>query len=397
MCEAVKLLNVNWVNNMRFDFETVADSIDYGFGTDYNENFTMMAGAQLHVKTAPCIIKALTDLAQAGLYGWTPSNDAKYLHAIEMWMREIRGWEIDPDWIVPSYGILQGMSACIRAFTQPDDGIIVQQPVYLLYAQAISNCGRTLVDNTLIYHNGSYRMDFADLEEKMHSPRNKLMILCNPHNPIMDVWDRRSLERVAVLAKRYGVLVLCDEIFAEHVFSCEGIMPYGAISAAKDNCVIFTSLGKAFNFTGTSHSNVIIPNEEIRLRYTSQRNSDHYGSLSPFMRVATLAAYTPDGKAWIDALMAFSAENERMVREFLNEVFPAAKICRHSAGTLLWVDFQGVGTEENIYALFKEAGIEPDCGSKYGEPGRGFMRLQIGIPKSELTGALERLRKVVLK
>lgn len=382
---------------MKFDFETVADSIDYGFGTVYSENFTMMAGAQLHVKTAPCIIKALTDLAQAGLYGWTPSNDAKYIRAIESWMRTIRGWEIDQEWIVPSYGILQGMCACIRAFTQPGDGVIVQQPVYLLYAQAINNCGRTLVDNTLICEDGCYRMDFADLEEKMRDPRNKLMILCNPHNPIMDVWDKVSLERVAVLAKRHCVLVLCDEIFAEHVILPEGIIPYGGIAAAQDNCVICTSLGKAFNFTGTSHANMIIPNEEIRARYISQRNSDHYGSLSPFMRVATLAAYTPDGKAWINALMAFSAENERIVREFLDEVFPAAKVCRHGAGTLLWVDFQRIGTEEKVYALFKEAGVEPDWGSKYGEPGRGFMRLQIGMPRSELTSALERIRKVAQK
>ena len=380
---------------MNFDFETVADKIDYGFGTDYRDDFTMMAGAQLHVKTAPCIIDALTRLAKAGLYGWTSSDDARYIAAITSWMHTVRGWDVAREWIVPSYGILQGISACIRAFTRPGDGIIVQQPVYLLYERAIRNTGRVLTDNTLRYQDGVYSMDFDGLEALMRDPKNSLMILCNPHNPTMDVWDEASLARVAALAKRYNVLVVCDEIFAEHVLPPGTMTPYGSLADARDHCVICTSLGKAFNFTGTSHANIIIPNTELRARYTAQRDSDHYGSLSPFMRAATLAAYTPEGKAWIDALMAFYMENERIVRDFLAENLPGATVCRHGAGSLVWVDFRGVGTEEDVHALFARAGIAPDLGSKYGEPGRGFMRLQIGMPRKELTGALERLGKAI--
>ncbi len=397
MCAAAGSFHRELGYNMKFDFETIADSIDFGFGTDFREDYTMMAGAQLHVKTAPCIVDALIRLSQAGLYGWTRSDDAQYLDAIENWMRTIRGWNIRREWIVPSYGILQGISACIRAFTQPGDGIIVQQPVYLLYARTIANCGRVLVDNTLRLTDGRYSMDFSDLEAKMRDPHNKLMILCNPHNPIMDVWDQQALGEVARLAKQNGVLVVADEIFAEHVTLPEGITPYGSIKDARDNCVICTSLGKAFNFTGTSHSNVIIPNESIRRRYVAQRDSDHYGSLSPFMRIATLAAYTAQGKEWIDALMAFTAENERLLRMFLAEHLPKAYLCRHNAGTLVWVDFRAEGTEEEMQELFIAAGIEPDLGSKYGEPGRGFMRLQIGMPRRELTGALERLAAVIHK
>ena len=377
---------------MKYDFETVADSIDYGFGTDYREDFTMMAGAQLHVKTAPCIIEALTGLTQSGLYGWTSSSDEKYIAAIVNWMREIRGWEIEPGWIVPSYGTLQAICACIRAFTEPGDGIIVQQPVYVLYNRCIVNCGRHLVDNTLIRREDHYEMDFAGLERLMAEPRNKLMILCNPHNPLMDVWGREDLEQVAALAKKHGVLVVADEIFAEHVLLPEGIAPYASIPDAKENCVICTSLGKAFNFTGVSHANIIIPSEEIRSRYTVQRDSDHYGSLSPFMRAALLAAYSPEGKAWIDALMEFNRGNEAIVRDFFGKYFPQVQILRHSAGTLLWADFRAVGSEEEVYALFSDAGVEPDMGSKYGEPGRGYMRMQIGMPRSELSAALERIR-----
>lgn len=132
-------------------------------------------------------------------------------------------------------------------------------PVYLLYARAIDRCGRNLVNNPLVYKGDHWEMDFVDLEEKMSRPENKLMLLCNPHNPTMDVWEKKDLERVARLAAKYHVLVVVDEIYAEHVWE-EGLMvPYGALSDAEHNCIVCTSLGKSFNFTGTSHANIIIP------------------------------------------------------------------------------------------------------------------------------------------
>lgn len=357
-----------------------------------------MAGAQLHVKTAPCIIDALTRFSQSGLYGWTDSDDPLYIRAVVNWMAKVRGWEIEPSWIVPSYGILQAMCASIRAFTQPGDGIIVQQPVYLLYARAIANCGRKLVDSPLQLRGDRYEMDFADLEEKMAAPENKLMLLCNPHNPTMDVWEREDLERVAALAQKHHVLVVADEIFAEHVWQPGLMVPYAAVPNALDHCIICTSLGKAFNFTGTSHSNVIIPDAAIRKAYRTQRDADHYGSLSPFMRAAVLAAYTDEGKAWIDELMDFVHENESLVRDCFARCMPAVKLLRHRAGTLIWADFRGLGLSElELERFFLSAGVEPDLGSKYGAAGTGFLRLQIGMPRSELTGALTRLEAAARK
>ncbi|MBR2002324.1 MAG: aminotransferase class I/II-fold pyridoxal phosphate-dependent enzyme [Firmicutes bacterium] len=377
---------------MKYDFETIADSIDYGFGTDFREDFTMMAGAQLHVKTAPCITEALARLSQAGLYGWTSSADPQYINAIVNWMKVIRDWDVEKEWIVPSYGILQAMCACMRAFSEEGDGVILQPPYYVLYEREIRRCKRTMVENTLICKDGYYEMDFADLEEKMKDPKNKLMILCNPHNPLMDVWPKENLEKVAALAKKYNVIVMADEIFAEHAFGAE-MTPYAKVKDTQDNCVICTSLGKAFNFTGTSHSNIIIPNEELRAKYIEQRDSDHYGSLSPFMRAALLAAYTPEGKDWIDALMVFNQENDQLIRGFFAEHFPEVKVFRHTAGTLVWTDWRAFGDEEKVKTMFDTAGVCPDEGYKYGEAGRGFMRLQIGMPKKELQGALDRLAK----
>ncbi|HNW85388.1 MAG TPA: aminotransferase class I/II-fold pyridoxal phosphate-dependent enzyme [Candidatus Limiplasma sp.] len=383
------------VSGTEFDFETVADACDMDTGTPYNPAQTMMSGAQLHFKTAPCVVDALTRRAQCGLFGYTESDVPAYLSAIESWMLQARGWKVEREWIVPSYGTLQAMCAAIRAFTEPGDGIIVQPPVYVLYDRILTRTRRERVENPLILENGCYRMDFEGLEALMAEPRNKLMLLCNPHNPIMDVWSPESLRRVAELAKRYGVLVISDEIFAEHVFGATVMTPYATLPDAQNNCIVCTSLGKAFNFTGESHANIIIPNPGIRERYIAQRNEDHYGSLSPFMYTSVLAAYTPEGMAWIRALVGHVEARIPRIGAFLTENLPSVAICRHTAGTLLWLDFRAFGiTEDALHALFDRAGVIMDRGSKYGEQGKLFSRMQIGMPDSELFPALGRIAEV---
>ena len=383
----------------RFDFETIADAQDLDFGTDYNPDLIVLSGAQLHLKTAPCIIEALVKRAASGLYGWTPSDRPAYLDAVKDWMREVRNYEIEKDWIVPSYGTLRAISTSIRAFTNENDGIIVQPPVYVLYDRVINNTGRKKVCNPLIYRNGYYEMDFENLERLMAQPENKMMILCNPHNPIMDFWEKEDLQRVAQLANKYGVLVIADEIFAEHVFYGHKVIPYSTIPEATDNCIICTSIGKSFNFTGLSHSNVIIPNEEIRKAYVAQRDAEHYGSLDPFMYNAIIAAYSKEGKEWIEALIGFVTENIKIVKDFFARYFPNVTICRHRAGTLLWADFRGLGlTEDELHDFFvKDAGITVDRGSQYGPGGEGFCRFQVGVPRHELEKALEKLLRAGIK
>lgn len=347
------------------------------------------SGAELDVKTAPCIREALAKRALDGIYGYTKA-DNKYMGAVAGWMKLCRNWDIDEEWIVPSYGTMQAVCTAIRAFTDEDDGIIIQPPVYLLYSRDIERTGRRVVNNPLIYDNGVYSMDFGGLERLMSDKRNKLMILCNPHNPIMDVWEGDTLKKVAELARRYKTIVVSDEIFAEHTYMGP-ITPYAKYGA--DYGIVLTSLGKAFNMIGSSHSNAIIPNPEIREAYIKQRNADHFGSIDPFIYTALTAAYSEEGRKWIDALLEYSAENERIIKEFFAENFPNVTVCRHRAGTLIWIDLRSLGMdEESLQRFLKEDALFlTDTGSIYGQGGECFIRMEIGTPRDILIKALDRL------
>ena len=376
----------------RFTGNEKHDSLDERF---IAEGAISYSGAELDVKTAPCIREALAKRAMDGIYGYTKA-DGRYMDSVVKWMKTFRDWDIDEEWIVPTYGTMQSICTAIRAFTEKGDGVIVQPPVYLLYYREIERTGRKIVYNPLVYNDGVYSMDFENLDTVMSEEKNKLMILCNPHNPIMDVWDRDTLEKVAELAGKHNIIVVSDEIFAEHTY-CGPVTPYAEVGA--EHCIVTTSLGKAFNFTGSSHANAVIPDERIRQAFIEQRNEDHYGSVDPFIYTALTAAYSDEGKKWIDALLEYSAENEKIIKAFFAEHFPRIKVCRHRAGTLLWIDLRSLGMKENELQNFlrEEALFLADTGSIYGPGGECFIRMEIGTPRGILTKALDRLLKAAEK
>lgn len=381
---------------MTFDFDTAAvrkgtGSMKYawlpeGWG---DEGLLTFSGAEIDMKTAPCIIEALISRAQNGLYGYTLADD-RYLSSVIFWMKSVREWDVSKEWIVPTYGTIQALNCAIRAFTEPGDKVLIQPPTYHSYKKATENNGRICVENALIAKEGVYYIDYEDLENKMKDPRVKLMVLCNPQNPIMDIWGKADLQKIADLAREYEVVVFSDEIFAEH--SYEGIVE-SFNKTCPEMSIVTTSMGKAFNFTGLSHANAIISNETLRERFRRQRDIDHYGSLDPFIYAAQIAAYTPDGKAWIDALLKYANENRKILREFFEQNFPQVSLYRQRGGTLQWMDLSGLGMEEEALHRFlqDEAKIQTDKGSMYGTGGYCFTRIEYATPRQILIDALDRL------
>ncbi len=238
------------------------------------------------------------------------------------------------------------------------DGIIVQPPVYYRYKQAADRTGRKTIYNPLKLVNGRYEMDFGSLERCMENPNNRLMILCNPHNPIGQIWSREDFAKVARLARQYDVTVFSDEIFAETVYNDHVVQPYSEAPDAWEHAIVSTSLGKAFSLTGVNFANLIIPNRELRERFIIQRNADHYGSIDPLAHAAMLSAYTDEGARWVQAMNGYVLDNIRLVRCFFEKYLPQVHAFENEGAFVLWIDWRSLGlSQSKLHAFLEEQAL----------------------------------------
>lgn len=350
-------------------------------------------GAEMDFPTAPEVVEALKKRAANGLYGYTLA-DLPYTNSITSWMENRRKWTIEQNWIVPTNGTLSAIGTFLRAFTNKQDGIIIQPPIYMLYERVMTSNERKVIENPLLEIDGNYEINWVQLEQLMSVPTNKVMLICNPHNPISKVWNTDVLTRLVELAKKHGVWLISDEIFAEIVFDGHTVTPLLQINGAQDCSIMLTSIGKSFNFTGFSHANAIIASAEIREKFLMQRRADHYGSLNPFIRDAVIAAYN-DGGAWFDEMLIYVKGNIDFVESFLRENCPKIKMSRVEGTYLGWIDWRtlNMNDEQLESFLLQEAAIDVDQGWHFGTGGSGFTRINLATPRKQLENALHRLLK----
>lgn len=386
---------------MKFDFETLVDRKSIG-----NMKYIMSsplvkkkgvisyAGAEMDFKTAPVIIEILKERCDNGLFGYTLADD-RYLESLIWWMKTQRNWLVDKSHIVPTYGTIHSIVRTLRAFTEPGDRIIVQTPGYSRYVQAATRTNRETVYNPLIYKDKYYTIDFEHLENCMAEPKNKLMILCNPHNPTGRVWKYDELKEIAYLAKKYNVLVFSDEIFAEVVFDNNTTIPFSTIPEAKDNCIVSTALGKTFNMTGINNANMVIPNPVIRKKFIQQRNADHFGSIDPMTHAALCAAYSKEGASWLKEMLVYLKNNIEYIMDYFEENLPAVNIIKPEGTFMLWIDWNQAdlkGKDLNTF-LIKDAYLELDAGENYGREYSRFTRMNIAVPYDEIVHSLNLLSR----
>lgn len=350
-----------------------------------------MGGAEFDFKTAPCIRRALADYALNGYYAFTWPIDG-YLERIEWWMANARDWEIEGDWVVPTLGTIFSVATCLRMLLGPDDTMIVQPPVYYRYEQAANRLGLKTVYNPLRVVDGTYRMDLAHLESLMANPHNKLLVICNPANPVGRVWTIDELTRVSELSAKYGTIVVSDEIFAEVTFGGHRTTPYASLAPGRENAIVLTSIGKSFSCTGLNFANAIIPGTDLRERFSVQRTRDHFGSIDPFGRQALMAAYTPEGLEWQRQSVAYMATNRQIIADAiegsgLGRVYP-------TEGTFVcWAHWEGLSWQgEELNRFFEEkALLEVEPGTEYGEGLERFSRINISGRHQETAQAMQRL------
>ena len=358
------------------------------------ENLLPMWVADMDFRTAPAIAEAIAKRAEHAIYGYTENSDAEK-RAEQGWLRRRYGLEVEPDWILYSPGVVDSIFFCVRALTEKGDKIVIQPPVYGPFFRAVELFERTLVENPLLRTERGWEMDF-DLLEKQFADGAKLMILCNPHNPVGRVWRRDELQRVVDLAAHYGVTVVADEIHADFNL---GATPHTRILSLErsENCVMLTSATKSFNLAGLRQSSAIIPNAELRARVQAEIEKAHAGTPNIFGAIAQIAAYEY-GDEWMDAVVEYVRENRDFAVDFIRSRIPQIR-CEAQEGTyLMWLDCRNVGVshEEFFRRLVEDAGVALNSGMDYGgEAGRGYFRFNLATRRANVELALTKIEEMV--
>lgn len=367
------------------------DKLDAIFGRG---DLLAMWVADMDFPTAPEVTEALVDRAKHPIYGYTDTRDEER-RAEAGWLARRHDLIVDPEWILFSPGVVDSLYFCVRALTEPGDGVVVQPPVYGPFYDAAGKLERPVVRNRLILDEGGWRMDFGDLEAKFAAGA-KLMLLCNPHNPVGRVWTADELARVVGLARRYGVTLISDEIHAEFALDGRRTARILSIEGAADCSVMLTSATKAFNLAGLRHSSVIIENPELRAKVEAELKRSHATEPNLFGAVAQTAAYL-HGDAWMDAVLEYVAENRDFAVDFLAKELPEIRCVPPEGTYLMWMDMRALGLSDAALKdlLVNEARIAVNDGRFFGEEGRGWVRMNLATQRANVVHALENLRSAI--
>ncbi|MDO5422547.1 MAG: aminotransferase class I/II-fold pyridoxal phosphate-dependent enzyme [Eubacteriales bacterium] len=384
---------------MKYDFETIVrrgeNNLKYQWTPEpvREAGYASFDAAEMDFPTAPSIIRSVTEMVQEGNFGFSQMTPA-YQERVVWWMAHARDWEIRPEWIVPVMGTIFSVATAIRMCTKPGEGIIVPAPGYNRYAQAASRLGRKTAVSPMKEIDGRYEMDFAELERLMAQEENKLFLLCNPHNPTGRVWTETELTELARLSSRYGVYVFSDEIFAEVTYDGRRTIPYCEIPEGREFAIVCTSLGKTFNFTGVNHANILIPDETLRERFTTQRTADHYGSLEPFAYASIMGAYTEEGLDWVKEMLQCVGENRRLATEFFARPDAPGYLFPVEGSYVGWIRWDGLELSGAALKEFldQEALLALEIGTEFGEPYDRYTRMSLGSTVKQTELALERLK-----
>jgi len=367
------------------------------------EDVIPMWVADMDFPAAEPVKEALKKRAEHPFYGYTHPG-AEVHDAVVQRMRKKYNWNIRPEWIVFTPGLIPALNAAVRSLTHPGDEIILQQPVYYPFFPSVTLSGCVIKNNPLKLVNGRYEMDFIDLERKllpqggmMDRPcRVKAAILCNPHNPVGRVWSGKELIRFGETIIGNDAVVISDEIHCEILFKGYSHVPFASVSSEfEQNCIVCMSPSKTFNLAGLEISTIIIPNEKIRNEFKNIREGIQPGP-NLFAFAALEAAYR-FGDEWLEQMLDYIQGNLDFIKNFLKTNTRKINVIEPQGTYLVWLDCRSLGMNDHDLKKFMSgtAGIGLDYGYIFGEGGSGFVRMNIACPRSVLMDALCRLETAV--
>ncbi|MBR8461525.1 pyridoxal phosphate-dependent aminotransferase [Campylobacter sp. faydin G-105] len=348
--------------------------------------------ADMDFKAAPEILDTLKERLDKGTFGYSHIPD-EWAEAISIWWQTRHNVKFKTEWAVFCTGVIPAISSAIRKFSKVGDKILVQSPVYHVFYRAITNNDRQIVQNELLYDGDAYSIDFDNLEQKLSDPLTKMMILCNPHNPIGKIWSKDELKRIGELCLKHNVLVVSDEIHCDITDPYKHYTPFAGIcDEFAQNSLTCISPTKAFNIAGLQSSAIIAPNDTLRRQIQQAVYADDVGEPNSFAIVAAVTAFTK-GSAWLDEMNAYVSENKRIVDKFIkNESLPV-HLVRCEATYLLWLDCSAFCDDATQFTKFlrEKTGLWLNDGNIY-RSDRAFVRMNIATQKSRLLEGLKRLK-----
>lgn len=368
------------------------DDMQAAYGVSPAEGISMWV-ADMDFRPPASVQRAVEDMAAHGVYGY-PGAHAAYGDAIRWWMAHRHGWDVAPDWILTAHGLVNGTAICVDALTDPGDGVILMTPVYHAFARVIRAAGREVVEFPLAMAGGEYRMDWDGWANRL-TGREKMLILCSPHNPGGRVWSPEELRQVADFCAAHDLILISDEI--HHDLVMPGAPRHSVLAKlvpdAAPRLITLTAATKTFNIAGAHIGNIIIADAALRKRVQGRMAAL---GISPglFGLGMVAAAYSPEGADWVDALVRYLDGNRALFDQGVNAI-PGLRSMPLQATYLAWVDFSGTGMARAEFTARVEQGarIAANHGTTFGTGGESYLRFNLATPRARVAEAVSRLQE----
>ena len=389
------------MRNMKYDFDQVIDrsgnrAAKYDermkkFGT---EDVIPLWVADMDFRTAQPIIDACRQKAEEGIWGYTSRPDS-YFEAVKSWEKRRNDWDVDTSLMSWSLGVVPALSAIVKIFSEENDKVMIQTPVYSEFYDVTEAWGRWVVENPIVEKDGKWTIDFEDFEKK--AKEVKIFLLCSPHNPLGIVWTREELQKMADICIANDVLLVSDEIHSDLIFHGKKHLPTAMLSEETAGKIISCISGtKTFNLAGLQASATIFPNAEMKAKFDRfWMNMDVHRN-NAFSSVAMEAAFN-EGEEWLEQLLVYLDGNFEYVKDFCEKNIPRIKVNVPDATYLMWLDCRGLGMDNEALRAFmiEKAGLGLNEGYTFGRSLTGYMRLNAACPRSILQQAMKQLKEAV--
>lgn len=391
------------MSERNLDFDKVIDrrntrclKYDFAKRRGMPEDVLPLWVADMDFATSSYIEDALIERAKHGIFGYSEVQ-TPYFEILENWLKKHHNWDVQEKWLIKTPGVVFALAMAVKAYTEIDEGILIQAPVYYPFYEVIRDNGRKIVENELyLGDDNRYHIDFEDFEDKIISEKVRLFILCSPHNPVGRVWTAEELVKLGDICVKHGVIVVSDEIHADFVFKGRHHVFASLKKEFENISITCTSPSKTFNLASMMMSNIFIPNHELKRKFRKELDAAGTSQLGIMGLVACEAAYSK-GEEWYRSMIEYVRKNIEFTKEYIAENIPDVSMIDIEGTYLVWLDFHktGLSAEELDRRIIHNAKLWLDSGKIFGKCGEGFQRINVACPRSILKEALDRIKNIL--